>query len=121
MVFQLQLTVLLLQLIVLAPNAEQDEVVFHEAPCVAAHEFQPLLHGRHRGDCPDADQRDILIALDLIRDEHELRRDHDQEDCQIAITAEEEIHNTTAFTPAETLRAASSTAPSTRSPPCAAA
>ena len=95
LVLHLELAVLALQLLVLAAHVQQNEVVLDEAPGVAAHQFQARLDGSDGGDRPDADQRNVLVGLDLVGDQQQLRRDHDQQDREIAVAAEKEIHTVT--------------------------
>src|SRR5580698_3829630 len=89
-----QLSVFVLQFVVLTAHVQQDEIVFDESPGVMPDQLQALLHRRYRGDSPDADERDILVAFYLIRNQQQLRHNHDQQDREIAVSAEEKIHNT---------------------------
>ena len=83
----------MLQLFVFAAHAQQHKVIFHKTPGIAADQLECLLGGRYRGDSPDPDQGYVLIGLNLIGDEQQLRRDHDQQDREAAVAAEEEIHS----------------------------
>src|SRR5580658_2092250 len=93
MILYFQLPVFMLQLFVLTAHVEQDEIIFDESPSVMPHQLQALLHRRYRGDGPDADERDILVAFYLISNQQQLRHKDDQQDREIAVSAEEKIHN----------------------------
>src|SRR5579871_5839440 len=91
-VFHLERAVVALQLFVFAAHTQQDEIVLDEAPGIAAHQFERRLDRRYRGNGPDAHQRDVIIGLDLIGNQQQLRHNHDQQNREVAVAAEEEVH-----------------------------
>ncbi len=83
-VFHLQPAQFVLQAAVLGVGIVQRDVVVQEADAAAADAFHHARHRRDRGDGPDADEAHVLIVLDLHRQQHKLRENHQQQDGDVA-------------------------------------
>ena len=75
----------LLHALVFLAHVEQHEIIVEEMHSAAASGFDAARHRRDRRHRPDADQPHLSIPFHLVGEQHQLRQDHDQQDCQVAI------------------------------------
>ena len=71
-VFKFEPPQLALQLVVLFLDVNQPEVIANESNGVPPKPFESLFHGSDGAHGPDPQQRNVLVGLDLVRQQQQL-------------------------------------------------